>query len=81
MDDETKVAIEVINGIVSRVLDGVGVSLASARNEIRTNPTSRPDAFRDDLEFVLAADYGLFVAQVIVEKVNEKFREERGPLN
>lgn len=80
MDDEAKFT-EVINSIVSRVLDGVGISLAAARTEIQTNPTSRPDAFRDDLEFVIAADYGLFVAQVIVEKVNEKFREQRGALN
>lgn len=71
---------QAINQTVSRVLDGVNVSIGAARKALRDNPDVRLQ-YQDDPEFVHACDFGMWVAQVIVERTRERFNEKTEVIN
>lgn len=78
MEDRTKLAIE---GLMMQTLDIVKREINAARRAVRTNPKAVPLGREDSEEFRVAADFGLYVALSIVQRVQERMEFHEANVN
>lgn len=78
MDDDTKVKIE---DLMAQTLAIVDHSLNGARSEIRSNPLAVPRGLDANPGFREGADFGLYVAQAIIQKIQARLEFRQSVVN
>lgn len=78
MDDDLKAKIE---DLMVQTLTLVDHGLNGARSEIKSNPLAVPRGLECDPNFRSGADFGLYVAQAIIQKIQARLEFRQSIIN